>query len=128
MCICMLVCLLDGLWVLARRICQVPGSNLVGLSIGGACAALTVSLAADAGCQSRQLHRRVLYECSALDSAINLWICDCCFISCRCPPIHPQDGDTPLHLAALCGKTACATMLMEAGASRDIKNNVSSYT
>ena len=49
-------------------------------------------------------------------------------VSCRCPPIHPQDGNTPLHRAAYFGKTACATMLMEAGACRDIKNKVSPFT
>ena len=53
--------------------------------------------------------------------------------SCYCmiypdPVIHPQDGNTPLHVAAINARVACATILMEAGARRDIENNVSFHS
>ena len=36
----------------------------------------------------------------------------------------PQDEDTPLHLAASCGRAAVVEKLLAAGADKDAKNAV----
>ena len=40
------------------------------------------------------------------------------------PLMSPQNGDTALILAAINGKTATATLLIERGADKDAKDNV----